>query len=170
MKAITLHPLTISDLDLLVRWMHQLHVKTWWPDNLTDQEITTKYGKRIGSTAIVPLIISVDEKPIGFLQYYDVAQAPDDWNKHEPAGTIGFDIYIGEEKYLGKGYGTAAITLMIKQLFAQSNITKIIVDVDPNNQAAIRAYEKAGLRFVRTAQTAEGVIHIMELQKTCQRN
>jgi RimJ/RimL family protein N-acetyltransferase len=167
---ITLQPLTTSDLDLLVQWMNQPHVKTWWPDNLTDQEIRTKYGNRIGSTAIVPLIISVDEKPIGFLQYYDVTQAPDDWNKDEPAGTIGFDIYIGEKEYLGKGYGTAAISLMIKQLFTNPNIAKIIVDVDPKNQAAIRAYEKAGLRFVRTAQTAEGFIHVMELRKTCQRN
>ncbi len=165
MNSLTLKPLTTSDLDLLAHWLHLPHVKMWWPDNLSIQEIKTKYGNRIGSTAIVPMIINVDEKPVGFLQYYDVAQAPDDWNKDEPAGTIGFDIFIGEQEYLGKGYGPAAITLMIKQLFAEPNITKIIVDVDPKNLAAIRAYEKAGLRFVRTAQTIAGLVNVMNFEK-----
>jgi len=162
---LTLKPLTFSDLDLLVTWFQQPHVKKWWPDNLSAPEIKTKYGNRIGSTSVVPLIIYAEEKPIGFLQYYNPAQVGDEWNKHELPGTRGFDIFIGDPEYLGKGYGTAALKLMINQLFARPDIKKIIVDVDPHNNTAIKTYQKVGLKFVRTAQTPEGLAHIMELEK-----
>lgn len=59
-----------TDLELLCSWLDKPHVKEWWNDGLTHDVIKMKYRERIGSTTIAPFIICIDNKPIGFIQYY----------------------------------------------------------------------------------------------------
>lgn len=57
-------------------------------------------------------------------------------------GEIG--IIVGEKKYWGKGYGTEAISLMIKYAFNVLNLHKVFAGIYSPNKASIRAFENAG--------------------------
>lgn len=57
-------------------------------------------------------------------------------------------IVIGEKKYWGKGYGVRAIKLIVEKA-KQIGISKIYLEVRPNNLRAIRAYKKCGFKKIR---------------------
>ena len=57
-------------------------------------------------------------------------------------------IKICDLSYLEKGYGTKAIRMLIKYLFDDMKVTKIILDTNLNNTRAQNVYEKIG--FVKT--------------------
>ena len=154
-------PLEESHLSMLCKWFNKQHVKEWWNDNLNDDEIKSKYRARIGSDSILPFVAYLDEKPIGFIQYYHPKKMGDDWWPDEMQGTVGIDQFIGEEEYINRGYGTQMIGQFLVKLFSDAKIKKVVTDVDENNHRAIRCYEKLGFCFSHKATTPEGVVNLM---------
>src|SRR5262249_51273410 len=57
-----------------------------------------------------------------------------------------FGILIGEADARGKGYGTETTRLMLDYAFTALGLHNVMLTVYAFNLAAIRAYEKAGLR------------------------
>ena len=161
-NTITFKPLQEVDLDLLCQWLDKPHVKEWWDDRLTHDQIKSKYRKRIGSVLVAPFIAYLDEKPIGFIQYYHADKIGDGWWADEVTGTLGLDQFIGEETLINHGYGTLMIRVFIEKLFLEETVKKIIIDVDPNNHRAIRCYEKVGFKLVREVMTTDGLAYLME--------
>lgn len=73
---------------------------------------------------------------------------------------------LGEEDYLGKGYGAEVVKKFSAKLLAPLGVARVILDPFADNKRAIRCYEKAGFSFVRTAKDTQGTeIYIMELRK-----
>lgn len=169
-KSLTNHfsfkPLQENDLSLLCKWFDKPHVKEWWNDNLSHDEIKTKYGKRIGDKTVHPFIVNLNDKPIGFIQYYYATQVGGGWWPNEVEGTVGIDQFIGEENCINRGLGTQMITAFTRQLFLMSDIKKIITEADPNNKRAIRCYKKAGFNFVKELDTPNGLAYLFELERT----
>lgn len=165
LSTIFFKPLQANDLDLLCAWLNKSHVKEWWDDRLSNAEIKTKYGERIGDSVVVPFLIFLDQKPIGFIQYYYANKIGEGWWIEETEGTIGIDQFIGEEEYINRGYGTRIIREFVKNLFENLNIRKVITDVDPYNHRAIRCYEKAGFKFVKKIMTPDGLANLMEIKR-----
>lgn len=159
-------PLQEADLHLLCEWLNEPHVKEWWNDHSTDEEIKSKYKKRIGDTIVAPFIACLNENPIGFIQYYQADKVSDGWWPNEVEGTIGIDQFIGEKGLINRGIGTKMIRAFIDHLFGNPNIKKIITDVDPKNLRAIRCYEKVGFEFVKEIMTPEGISLFMEVKRT----
>lgn len=63
-----------------------------------------------------------------------------DWkNGH---GTVG--IFIGQEAYLGRGYGTDAMRVLVDFLFNETNLNKICLNVFSFNERAVKSYKKCG--------------------------
>ncbi len=63
-----------------------------------------------------------------------------DWkNGH---GTVG--IFIGQEAYLGRGYGTDAMRVLVDFVFNETNLNKIRLNVFSFNERAIKSYKKCG--------------------------
>lgn len=58
-----------------------------------------------------------------------------------------FGVFIGDEDCRGHGYGTEAARLVLRYAFETLNLNRIELGVFAFNEAAVRAYEKAG--FVR---------------------
>lgn len=158
-------PLQKTDLNQLCRWFSKSHVKEWWNDNLTDDEITAKYQERIANLIVHPFMVYSQETPIGFIQYYNANKIDEDWCSGEPAGTVGIDQFIGEEDYLNRGNGTEMIKQFVAMLFTDSVIRKIITDVNKNNSRAIRCYEKAGFSLAKEIFTPAGQVYIMQLKR-----
>lgn len=53
-------------------------------------------------------------------------------------------IYIGDEGFQDKGYGTATLRLFLKYCFNYLNLYKIYLKVLENNKRALKLYEKLG--------------------------
>ena len=160
-STISFMPIQENHLELLCKWLDKPHVKEWWNDGLSDEETKEKYSKRIDDTIVVPFIVYLDDKPIGFIQYYQADKVGYGWWPDEIEGTVGIDQFIGEEIYIDRGFGSEMIRIFQQKLFENSAIKKIITDVDPKNKRAIRCYEKAGLRMIGDVQTPDGIAHLM---------
>lgn len=57
-----------------------------------------------------------------------------------------FGIFIGEKDARGKGYGTETTRLMLDYAFTAVGLHNVMLRVFEYNEAAIRAYEKAGFK------------------------
>jgi aminoglycoside 6'-N-acetyltransferase len=70
-----------------------------------------------------------------------------DW-RDVPGDLRAIDTWIGEEDYLGKGYGTKMLQHAIDRCFADPKVTAILVDPLASNTASLRFYERLGFRLV----------------------
>jgi len=64
-------------------------------------------------------------------------------NRHAEVG-----IAIGKDAYLGKGYGTDALQVLLRLGFHSLNLNKIYLRVFAPNTRGIRCYEKCGFKAV----------------------
>ncbi|OGO78666.1 MAG: GNAT family N-acetyltransferase [Clostridiales bacterium GWB2_37_7] len=55
-------------------------------------------------------------------------------------------IFIGNQDYLGKGYGTDAMKVLLEFLFEEYNVNKVKLLVFDYNKRAIKSYEKCGFQ------------------------
>lgn len=78
-----------------------------------------------------------DNRFIGFAALYRI-----EWNNRSARLAIG----IGDDKDRGKGYGSDALALIIRYGFHELNLNRIALEVIEYNEAARRAYLKAGFR------------------------
>jgi len=60
-----------------------------------------------------------------------------------------FSILIGEALHRGGGQGTEATALVCAYAFERLDLREIVLDVDPRNRAAVRAYVKVGFESGR---------------------
>lgn len=59
---------------------------------------------------------------------------------------VDIGIFIGDEAYLNRGYGTEALKILVKFIFEQMNINKVKLEVYSFNIRAQRCYEKVGFK------------------------
>src|SRR4029078_2782946 len=64
-----------------------------------------------------------------------------------------FSILIGEAEHRGSGQGREATALLCRYAFERLDVEQVILEVDPRNVPAIRAYEAGRFRHGR-AQTS----------------
>lgn len=162
---IAFKPFTKDDAPLYFDWCERPHVKEkWFREGYEPKEII--WDKIAGTRKSVPFVIMTGGLPIGYIQYYPVTDESCEALQNQPRGTVGFDIFIGEESYVGNGTGTQVVIAFTKHLFSMPNITKIIVDPFADDKRAIRCYEKAGFSHAANARDDIGTeIAIMEKNK-----
>ncbi len=141
-----------KNMPLFFTWVKKPHIAKWWKSG-TYESFCGKYRpEEAYKNYVFPFIMCVNEKPIGYVQYYLANKADNGWwmkQYGQPAGTVGTDIIIGETEYVGRGFGAIFIRKFIEKIFRETKATKIIIDPDLTNMAAIRCYEKVGFRRVR---------------------
>lgn len=140
-------PLAGRDMKLLARWLAEPHVAAWWGDKESELK---SIADHIDSISVEPFVIEMDGRPIGYIQSYDPhLEEGENPFADQPFGTLGIDQFIGEPDLVGKGHGTRLISQFVEMLF-EEGAPRVIVDPAPANAAAIRCYEKAGFRALRT--------------------
>ncbi|MGY6709945.1 MAG: GNAT family N-acetyltransferase [Rhizobiaceae bacterium] len=148
--AISFRPVEGSDLDLLERWMETPHWREWWGDPA--QELGYIRDMIEGRDTTRPFLFLVDGEPAGYIQYWFIGHHQNEewvkdnpWLMELPSDAVGVDLSIGEAQNLSRGIGTAVLKDFIAMLQAQG-LSNIVIDPDPANGRAVRAYEKAGFR------------------------
>lgn len=157
--------LALTDLDLLCTWFSKSHVKEWWNDNITLDEIRKKYTSRIHDDFVKPFIVYYDDKPFGFIQYYYANKVGEPIWVDEDNTAIGIDQFIGDESKLSKGLGTKMTKEFITRLFSSTKIVKVLTNVDPKNARAIKCYENVGFIHSGNIMTSDGLALLMSLKK-----
>jgi len=142
-----------GDLAMMHRWLNTPHVVEWWPDEaLTLDQIIAKYAPRIdGKEDVRCFVIVHGDTPIGYIQEYPVAE-DSEYAAHIAAAerAAGIDLFIGEVEFLHRGLGAPIIRQFLKDIvFADPAVESCIIDPAVSNRGAIKAYEKAGFRFLR---------------------
>ncbi len=138
-KLVRLRAPERGDLPAFVRWfndpeatqfllrgppMSMEEEERWFTDLLKDEDrvfcIETLDGKLIGNLGIMHL----------------------DWTNRK--ADIG--VMIGEKEYWSRGFGTEAISLLLKYMFEELNLERIGLYCDEANLRAQRCYQKCGFR------------------------
>ncbi len=150
---------TKKDAALLKRWISSPHWKQWWGDPETE---LAEILDNLDSEAVEPMIAELDGKPIAYVQTYDPHMEDEHPYQDQPFGTFGIDLSIGEASDLNKGHGSAILTALAGLLFEEGAV-RLIIDPDPSNAAAIRAYAKAGFVPFDTRTSEYGPALMMAL-------
>ncbi|MBI4277978.1 MAG: GNAT family N-acetyltransferase [Armatimonadetes bacterium] len=177
-KHIRFRSLRRPDLLLMYRWLNTPVVARWWrPAPRALEEVTATYlpcieGKRPVDEAKRPVdcyIILHGQTPIGYIQPYRVKDHADFWAAFGvDQDAAGVDLFIGEPEYLHRGLGRHILTRFVRDvLFAAADVSCCLIDPDPENRIAIRAFEKAGFRYVKTFESKEyGLHYLMRLDRS----
>ncbi len=144
---------TEADLPMLGRWLAEPHVAEWWSEG--PEAALAEIVEAMDSDSTEPLIVELDGKPIGYVQSYDPHLEDDHPYQDQPFGTLGIDVSIGVPELVGVGHGSRLLRAFAEILF-EEGCPRIVIDPDPANKRAIRAYEKAGFKAFDERTTVYG--------------
>ena len=154
-----------ADLRLVYEWLQRPHVKRWWRDRETYEEVVEHYLPSIEGTDPTDLYLALlDEQPISFVQTYLVSDYPDYAALIGVGeGVAGVDLLIGDEELTGQGIGTEVLNRFVEEVvFSSPSTIGCVADPDVLNVASIRAFEKAGFRVVKEfVDPEDGELHAL---------
>jgi aminoglycoside 6'-N-acetyltransferase len=161
-----------EDFPLLSQWLSAPHVQTWWREEFAPTSVERRYGPVVdGADPTECFVVEGDERPIGFVQRYLLADNPEWRVSLSVAGTprdgAGIDFFIGVDTLIGRGLGPRIIESFVGDTWTRyPEIAAIIVNVSPDNRRSWRALEKAGFLRVWSGSLASddpsdvGVSHV----------
>ncbi len=155
-----LRPANTSDIATLRAWDSKPHVIAASGDDMPwdcDAELSVSPNWRD------LLIAEVDSQPIGVMPIIEPAEEESHyWGDVEP-GQRAIDIWIGEETYLEKGYGTRMMTLALEKCFDAYQATAVLIDPLVSNDRAIRFYESLGFCRIERRQFGDDDCYVYRL-------
>ncbi len=159
-------PVEPQHYPLLQKWLDEAHMRKWWGD--PDTELGYIRAMVEGRDTTRPFLIALDGAPVGYIQYWFIGHHQNEqwikdhpWLAELPSETVGVDLSIGCPEKLSKGIGSQALAAFVDALREQGHDT-IIIDPDPCNGRAVRAYAKVGFRPVPHLHGRTGDVLIMQ--------
>jgi RimJ/RimL family protein N-acetyltransferase len=145
MRAVMLRPADQRDWPMIRAWLGQSEVQRWWGSLATaEAEVMAAMRADMGLCSI----IEVDHIAVGYAQALDTE--PIKGVPHAlTAGTFRIDAFIANPAYRKMGAGQAAIRLVAHEVFATTLAPAVIVVAALKHEAAVRAYEKTGFKWIR---------------------
>ncbi|WDI30700.1 GNAT family N-acetyltransferase [Hyphococcus flavus] len=151
-----------EDIPLLKAWDENSHVRDASGEDSDydwDEEIP-----RIAEWGEL-LMAEDDGRAIGFMEIIDPALEPTGYWGDVGEGLRAVDIWIGEEKHLGQGFGTQMMRLALERCFADPNVKAVIIDPLERNTRARRFYERLGFKFVEYRTFEKELCAIYRLER-----
>lgn len=147
---VTFRPVTSEDLPTLESWMARPHWRKWWGE--PQEEVGYVRDMVEGRDTTRPFIFQLHGDDKGYIQVWFVRdQLGTDiikeypWLDLLPVEVVGVDLSIADEEDLSKGIGTTVLQAFVRKL-RREGYERIIIDPDPANQRAVKAYRNAGFR------------------------
>jgi RimJ/RimL family protein N-acetyltransferase len=145
-------PLQRNELPLLHEWLARPHVARWWNEGerTLDQVVAHYLPALEGTDPTDHFMVVLGGRRVGFMETYLIADHPE-WDAvvHAGPGVAGVDLFIAEPELTGHGLGTELLKRFVDEIvFAPASTTACVSDVDVDNAASLRAFEKAGFRRV----------------------
>ncbi len=143
---IRLRPAAPEDRVRIRRWLAEPEIVAWW-GNAASAE--AEIALAMASDTAVCRIITCGEAPIGYAHAVDVGL----WGEERPPeiepGTWDIDLFIASEQHRGRGLGAIALARLVDEVFATTLAVACCGLVSVRNEAAVRAYERAGFAWRR---------------------
>jgi aminoglycoside 6'-N-acetyltransferase len=155
--AYTFRPAVRADLPRLRLWLRTAEVVRWWGD---PDEQSALLEADLDEPLMVMRIVAFNGRPFAYAQDYDVRSWPQAHFAELPPGARAIDAFIGEPDMLGVGHGARFLRLFALRLRAEG-APAVVIDPDPDNLRARRAYGRAGFCGDRLVETAEGPAVLM---------
>lgn len=139
-KKVYLSPRCVDDAEKFVEWLNNHEIAKYLNYNTkvltieAEREFLAKNNSDNYSFAIVD---KTTDEVIGCISLGHVK----DVNRTAELG-----VFIGNEEYLSRGYGSEAIKLLLDYAFNQLNLNNIMLKAISFNKRALRAYEKCGFK------------------------
>ena len=155
-RLVSFRGLEERDLPLMHKWLNAPHVSKWYAiskRNPSEGIVRVKYIPRIRrNDPTTCYAILYGDAPVGMVQSCRLDDYPSVKADYDLEGKVaGIDIFIGEEGYVYRGLGSEIMRKFLKEIvFVKYDVDCCIVDPNPDNTSAIRAYEKAGFSYVKT--------------------
>ncbi|MBI1385994.1 MAG: GNAT family N-acetyltransferase [Rhizobiales bacterium] len=163
---IGIRPVTASDLPVLAEWIARPHWQQWWGDPA--EEVAHIREMIEGRDSTRPFIFAIDGRDVGYIQVWSIADQIDagwtvsePWLSLVPAEAVGVDLSIADTADLGRGIGSAALVDFVAMLRAEGHTT-VLIDPDPENLRAVRAYRKAGFAPIASLEGRTSGVLIMQ--------
>jgi aminoglycoside 6'-N-acetyltransferase len=148
--TVELRGMTLDDVHTMSEFLRAPHVARWWHDDPSPEAVRAHYLPGIlGQDPTVLLIARVDERPVGFCQWYrwdDNADGRDAYGI--PAGTLGIDYLIGHAFDCERGLGTAMIAALLELMPP----LPVWVTPEAANELSCRVLEKNGFERMAVKQ------------------
>ncbi|RJL18005.1 GNAT family N-acetyltransferase [Paracoccus siganidrum] len=141
-------PVRRDDLPMLAEWLRQPRVAAFWQDPDHQLALVTE---DLDNPAMRQLIALHGDRPVGYAQHYPAHHWPAPHFAHLPSDAIAIDVFAAPA---GFGHGGAWLRALGDLLLGQATV--LVIDPDPENLRAIRAYRKAGFAGAHVALDAEG--------------
>ena len=145
--AITLRPATPEDRFRIRRWLAEPEIAAWWGNAASaEAEINLAMAS---DTAALPHRRASASEPIGYAHAVDVGL----WGGERPRrcapGTWDVDLFIGSEQHRSRGLGRRRARPARGGGVRHDAGVACCGLVSIRNEAAVRAYERAGFRWRR---------------------
>ena len=123
---------------MLGHWLAEPHMREWWGD---PEEALAEIVEAMDSDSTEPLIVELDGKPIGYIQIWFIAFEDDNPSRNCPS-TPSASMYRSAWPACRSGLGSRRCVNSSHPV--RGSLPHLIIDPDPANMRAVRAYEKAG--------------------------
>ena len=172
LQPVTLRFMTAQDLPMLHGWLNRPHIVEWWGGEAarpTLDEVQAEYHPdALAAHNVTPYIAMLGDQPIGYAQSYIAMGSGDGWwEEITDPGVRGIDQSLAHPDQLGQGLGTQMVKALVARLFSDPAVTAVQTDPALHNARAIRCYEKAGFRQVKTVITPDGpAVYMLQSRPT----
>lgn len=136
-----LSPISLEDASKYTEWLNDLEIVR----NLAlSSSIITEHGevemlRSLSKEHNYAIVTNYDNKLIGNCGLVN-------YNSKNRIAELG--IFIGDKDYLGKGFGTEAMKLLLSYCFNYLNIRNVMLRVFSFNEKAISCYKKIGFNEI----------------------
>jgi RimJ/RimL family protein N-acetyltransferase len=158
---VTFLPLCKSHFEMIHDWFNKPHVQLFYSlREWTLEEVAKKltpYLQHVGQ--IKGYIIYLNECPIGYIQSYPIKEHP--WENQDLLPEVvekaaGFDLFIGEENYLNRGFGCKIVDCFLN-VYIWPSYRYCFVDPDICNTASINLFKKCGFTSYQQINGKDGL-------------
>src|SRR3954471_12001449 len=137
MSEIRFRHMTADDLPLVAAWLEQPHVGPWWKPSEVEDVTRAVHG----DDPVEPWLVVLDGDDVGYFQVYDVGYDAEYRDACASvgvdSGTAGMDYLLGDAGLLGRGIGTAAIGVFVRDVvFELGPYAAVTAGPDPSNAAS----------------------------------
>lgn len=150
---IRIRDFTEADLPFMLKWLSDDRVLEYYEGRdvrFTMDTLSAHFLEAIPDGFRV--IIEYKDQPVGYGQVYQLSGEQFDEYAYPDDGMAVFamDQFIGEPDYWNRGIGTTFLRMMTAYLRTYRRAERVLLDPHKNNFRAIRAYEKAGFRIIKS--------------------
>lgn len=146
---VRLRPATMADWPLIRSWLASPEIQRWWgPQASTETEVLMA----LGTHHAICRVVETNGRPVGYAHAVDATLWGDELPDDLEPGTWDLDIFIADHSQRGTGAGALALEMLKREVFSTTLALAVCVFPSIENEAAVRAYEKAGFRWKRVWQ------------------